>query len=694
MLSALAEVIGDVQLCHEYFSSSLITMLDQIADVGLQQKILSASFLQTLPGKFGMVWFLDFIIPHLINALFAPVQSVADVACNSLTRLTPLLGPVIAMRRLLMHIIALLTRPQTTVVVRAIIGISTHLGTDMIVQHIIPQLYHLLQEHSSRVSKGPRVLLSVLSTLSELLELLDRPSALQVFVIKSSLLFSCFLNPSPQSCESSQPSLIRFLAKLSSYIGPSHTKAHILPYISQYLTNYDGLYSKRGAWIGRDTDQVLKSIYSIQIASLIYAEFTPLIDRQTLLDEIPNFQNIESMIHVNQRNNAPVLGSSNLLLKTTRFEEAPASRNNPSSAGPLGSASVGSRGSLQLISMPQLESFSSPQMGGDLPESFAHLKWTTSLPYSDFPKKFCGKVAAVLRGGHTGGIRAMAHYNEQHMLTGSRDHTVRWWTIDDPRSAKRVYSKHKQAVQSVHFLDGGRLALSTAGSIHLWNPETLASVHTFNPDPDPFVCTVPFHSNSIQLIGCSSSSLHAIDPLCQSYRLNAFQNVWSLDSQNSGQIRCVARVPSINAVATGSSTGYITLIDMRTGIILFSWKGHDGAVLSLDAQESRLVSSSADRTLAAWNLLLSPPKLELARWGHSDAVSAFTFYDHQTLLSTSGSKLGLTSLSPNQALNRIAKVSKIPLFNAKAEKITALMSLPSHGVVVMGTDDGAIRIGY
>ena len=34
------------------------------------------------------------------------------------------------------------------------------------------------------------------------------------------------------------------------------------------------------------------------------------------------------------------------------------------------------------------------------------------------------------------------------------------------------------------------------------------------------------------------------------------------------------------------------------------------------------------------------------------------------------------------------------LFNAKAEKITALMSLPSHGVVVMGTDDGAIRIGY
>lgn len=48
----------------------------------------------------------------------------------------------------------------------------------------------------------------------------------------------------------------------------------------------------------------------------------------------------------------------------------------------------------------------------------------------------------------------------------------------------------------------------------------------------------------------------------------------------AGLIRCIAVAPSGNWVALGQASGYLTILDIRTGLIIASWKGHDCEVCS------------------------------------------------------------------------------------------------------------------
>lgn len=46
----------------------------------------------------------------------------------------------------------------------------------------------------------------------------------------------------------------------------------------------------------------------------------------------------------------------------------------------------------------------------------------------------------------------------------------------------------------------------------------------------------------------------------------------------TGLIRCVAVSPNSNWVAVGQSSGIMAVLDLRTGNIISSWKGHEGEV--------------------------------------------------------------------------------------------------------------------
>ena len=43
----------------------------------------------------------------------------------------------------------------------------------------------------------------------------------------------------------------------------------------------------------------------------------------------------------------------------------------------------------------------------------------------------------------------------------------------------------------------------------------------------------------------------------------------------TGLIRCIAVAPSGHWVALGQASGFLTILDIRTGLIIASWKGHD-----------------------------------------------------------------------------------------------------------------------
>jgi WD repeat-containing protein 81 len=78
-------------------------------------------------------------------------------------------------------------------------------------------------------------------------------------------------------------------------------------------------------------------------------------------------------------------------------------------------------------------------------------------------------------------------------------------------------------------------------------------------------------------------------------------NVLKVSLNPAGLIRCIAVGPSGLWVAVGQSSGYLTILDIRTGMVVASWKGHEGEVLQLvAANHNILVSSSLDQTVSAW----------------------------------------------------------------------------------------------
>lgn len=51
----------------------------------------------------------------------------------------------------------------------------------------------------------------------------------------------------------------------------------------------------------------------------------------------------------------------------------------------------------------------------------------------------------------------------------------------------------------------------------------------------------------------------------------------------TGLIRCIAVSPSGNWIALGQASGFLTILDIRTGLIIASWKGHECEVIDLIA---------------------------------------------------------------------------------------------------------------
>lgn len=172
-------------------------------------------------------------------------------------------------------------------------------------------------------------------------------------------------------------------------------------------------------------------------------------------------------------------------------------------------------------------------------------------------------------------------------------------------------------------------------------------------------------------------------------------------------------------IAVGQSSGYITFIDTRSGLLLYSWHAHDGAVLDLkpwnDGHNSFLVSCSQDRNVALWNIhcqvsqsspwnssisparsthtnsvLSSVPTQQCLYKGHRDTMVCFDTYQ-DCLFSASGHKVSVSPLAtphPQVKLDR----KRLLKPSIKPNYITCMSVLPSSQLLLLGTEDGQIRV--
>ncbi|KYN05036.1 WD repeat-containing protein 81 [Cyphomyrmex costatus] len=293
--------------------------------------------------------------------------------------------------------------------------------------------------------------------------------------------------------------------------------------------------------------------------------------------------------------------------------------------------------------------------------------------------------------GHTNSVRCLYVLdNENSFMSGSRDKTVKLWSLRSQgdgttvSSCQYTYTGHKKSILSLTFLESLRYAVTCDGIIHCWDPymgSLLGCPESSRPVPVNILASSPSPSTTL-LVGTTDITLRVID--C---RIFQYVNEMKISMNPTGLIRCIAVSPSTNWVALGQASGFLTILDTRTGLIIASWKGHECEILQLEAiNETTIVSSSLDQTIAVWSAI--DGKLKFHMKGATEPVHCMAMHEQALVIGTTANRIGVYT-----AVETTASLSSSKLRSDAFKGIlTALAVLPLNRLLLLGADNGGITL--
>ena len=291
--------------------------------------------------------------------------------------------------------------------------------------------------------------------------------------------------------------------------------------------------------------------------------------------------------------------------------------------------------------------------------------------------------------GHQGSVKSLAVLdNENSFLSGGKDRTVRLWSLRNSGegefsgSAQWVYSGHKKPVFSVGYLAQRGYAVSCDGSIHIWDPYVGGLLHEYEGlRGNPFCVMAPQSYSHLIVAASTEGNLGIIDTRCDGV----------IDLKISygfvGLIRSVCCSPDGNQTAVGHSSGYISLMDLRSGKVRSNMKVHDGEVLTLTSGDSYFVSTSLDQTASVYQW--EDSKL----WTHlrtpAEPLHCVVTYQDQIISGSTNHKVSVHSIFKDKESNTV--VSKLRSDMLRGNLIQ-MEILAQNRLLLLGTDMGGIHL--
>uniref|UniRef100_A0A1S4KJ09 Neutral sphingomyelinase (N-smase) activation associated factor FAN, putative n=1 Tax=Ixodes scapularis TaxID=6945 RepID=A0A1S4KJ09_IXOSC len=295
--------------------------------------------------------------------------------------------------------------------------------------------------------------------------------------------------------------------------------------------------------------------------------------------------------------------------------------------------------------------------------------------------------------GHTGGVRSLEVLdNENSFLSGSKDRTVKLWSLRSSGDGSAVvapqwtYPHHRKAVVSVAFLPSLRLVGSSDYAVHIWDPFMGSCLKQFDSSkthPVTALLAMPSPSTTF-LAATSNSTVRFLDT-----RTMRYTHEVRVSTGSAGVVRCLAVGPSGNWLAVGHSSGVLSVLDVRTGFMLGSWVAHDGEILQVGLKafnDTYFVSSSLDHAVSVWNA--EEAKLHCHLKGSAEPVTCLNLYQGEVISGTSASKVNVhSSIDPK------ASITSTKLRSDTFRGVLASMAvLPLNRLLLLGADNGNITL--
>ncbi|KAF9949169.1 hypothetical protein BGZ72_008997 [Mortierella alpina] len=303
--------------------------------------------------------------------------------------------------------------------------------------------------------------------------------------------------------------------------------------------------------------------------------------------------------------------------------------------------------------------------------------------------------------GHTSGVRVISANEYQRVLaTGSKDRTVKLWSLDIHRTIENpeyadsgsgclmTYNGHRRgAVYDLHFATGGGslgtgdIVASCDGQIHLWEPETGKTLHQFNTGKAPVVTMVPIHRSRYIVAGHVDSTVSFLDS-----HTHLSLHTWRTTSYLGMAIKAVSTNPAETMIATGFSNGTVSLLEVRTGTLVGSWRASDNEITQIKfyTNDILITSAPADHMVCIWNV--QTLSLIKSIRGTSEIVSLELFKDEIITMHHNNS-ISFTPINDDS----LAYTSKFKS-SAIRSSISCVSILPMNQLLVLGCMEGDLYL--
>lgn len=293
--------------------------------------------------------------------------------------------------------------------------------------------------------------------------------------------------------------------------------------------------------------------------------------------------------------------------------------------------------------------------------------------------------------GHTGSVRTIHVLdNENSFLTGSKDKTVKLWSLrscgngSTQTSCQWTYTHHRKSVFAVAFLDSLRLVGSCDSTVHIWDPFVGSCIHQLDSSKGSIVTVLtamPSPSSSF-IAATTSSTVRFLDA-----RTCRYMHEYKVSTGPAGLIRCVTISPNGYWLAVGHSSGIISVLDVRSGLLFETWMGHEGEILNLKAFNNNcFVSTSLDHSVSVWNA--EEAKLKCYLRGPVEPVTCLSFHRGEVITGTTANKIGVHSSIENQYTFTSTRLRS----DTFKGLLTSMALLPLNRLLLLGADNGGVSL--
>ncbi|GMR59706.1 hypothetical protein PMAYCL1PPCAC_29901 [Pristionchus mayeri] len=289
--------------------------------------------------------------------------------------------------------------------------------------------------------------------------------------------------------------------------------------------------------------------------------------------------------------------------------------------------------------------------------------------------------------GHDDHVITCLQLQNDMIVTGSDDNTLKVWSINDPVASSRGGDErtthlkhtligHSGGVWTSQVSSDGKYIVSgsTDRSVRVWSSETGAQLHALQGHTSTVRC-MALHGK-ILVSGSRDTTLR----------------VWNIETGECLQhlighlaaVRCV----QFNGVkvASGAYDFTVKIWDVVSGECVHTLQGHTNRVYSLlmDTDRDVVVSGSLDTTIRVWNMTTGMCIANLV--GHTSLTSGMQLRGDILVSCNADSYIRVWNIRDNQCIHRLGGLQ-----NGHQSAITSLQFL-DNGLVATSSDDGTVKL--